>query len=169
MKRRSSCCGRPGTWIRQFPFANSYLGLHYASVGKFAEALPFAEKAYKLIPWAAQSAGVYAGLLHRMGQPDRATEVLESISSHGIGGMRAVFHTIAGDIDQAAEWYAKALAEREATASQFLQSAIGEPVRASRHWPRLAALLNLRCVDCGTARDDPEGNSREREQQRMKT
>jgi hypothetical protein len=51
--------------------------------------------------------------------------------------------TICEDIDQAADWYEKAIEERDSKVATYLQSAIGEPVCNSPRWPKLAALMNL--------------------------
>jgi hypothetical protein len=72
--------------------------------------------------------------------------VLQSLGSgenYGTAKGFAFFHTISGDLDQAAEWYAKAIEKRDSVIAIFLQSSMGESLRASRHWPRLAALMNL--------------------------
>jgi hypothetical protein len=55
----------------------------------------------------------------------------------------ALFHICCGEIDLAADWFEKAIEERDSMVVAFLQSAIGEPIRASRRWPKLAALMNL--------------------------
>ena len=70
----------------------------------FAEGLPFAEKAYLLAPWYAPSVGVFAGLLVRLRQPDRATEVRQTLGSgqtYGASKGLALFYTVCGDIDPA--------------------------------------------------------------------
>ena len=54
-----------------------------------------------------------------------------------------LFHTCRGEIDLAADWYEKAIEERDALVFSTMQTAIGEPVRASARWPKLAALMNL--------------------------
>jgi TolB-like protein/Tfp pilus assembly protein PilF len=118
----------------------------YAARQSFAEALPFAEKAFALAPWYAPSVGVYAGLLVRMGEPQRGKEVVQRLGSgeaYGASKGLALFHTCCGEIDRAANWFEKAIQERDSMVVAFLQSAIGEPLRASPHWPKLAALMNL--------------------------
>jgi tetratricopeptide (TPR) repeat protein len=129
-----------------FLLTNSFLADHYASRKTFAEGLPFAERAFTLVPSFTQCVGTYAGLLARVGQTERAGMVLQSLGSgenYGTAKGFAFFHTISGDLDQAAEWYAKAIEKRDSVIAIFLQSSMGESLRASRHWPRLAALMNL--------------------------
>jgi TolB-like protein/Tfp pilus assembly protein PilF len=113
---------------------------------KFAEALPFAEKAFSLAPWLASCVGLYAGLLVRTGEPDRGREIVRALGageSYGASKGLAGFHSLCGDIDAAADWYERAIEERDPIIPYLLQGALGEPLRASPHWPRLAALMNL--------------------------
>jgi hypothetical protein len=112
----------------------------------FAEGLPFAEKAFNLVPSFTQAVGTYAGLLARVGQSERAEAILKLLGSgesYGTAKGLAFFHTISGNLDLAVEWYAKAIEERDSVIAGYLQSSMGESLRTSRHWPRLAALMNL--------------------------
>ncbi|MEO6080478.1 MAG: TIR domain-containing protein [Steroidobacteraceae bacterium] len=124
----------------------SYLAFNYAARQMFAEALPLAEKSFSLAPRYQPTVGVLAGLLVRMGQPDRAQEVLATLGpdeTYGVPLSRALFHTCCDEIDLAADWYGKAIEERDARVLLFLQSAIGESIRRSPRWPGLAAMANL--------------------------
>jgi serine/threonine-protein kinase len=129
-----------------FIYTNEYLAHIYGARGMFAEGLPFAEKAFSLAPWSTVSVGICAGLLVRCGQADRAKQVLQNLGSQFAYGAplgRSIFHTICGEIDHAADWSAKAIEQRHPMIAPFLQSATGEPLRASARWPKLAALMNL--------------------------
>jgi len=129
-----------------FFWAYVFLAELYAARGRFAEALPIAEKAFTLTPWYPSSVGIYAGLLTRLGQPDRGQELIQKLGSgetFGASTGRAIFHTCCGEIDLAADWCEKAIAERDPQGSQTLQTPLFEPVRASTRWPKLAALMNL--------------------------
>jgi serine/threonine-protein kinase len=129
-----------------FVFTNFQFTQHYAHRKMFAEAIPFAEKAFSVAPWFSPVVGVYAGVLVRMGQPDRGKEVLQTLGSgvtYGAAKGLAHFHLICGDIDRAADWCEKAIEERDSTVVILLQSATGEALRASPRWPRLVALMNL--------------------------
>jgi hypothetical protein len=55
----------------------------------------------------------------------------------------AQFHMICSDIDLAADWFEKAIEERDSTVAISLQNSSGEALRASPRWPRLVALMNL--------------------------
>jgi serine/threonine-protein kinase len=127
-------------------FAHLPLALTHAARLKFAEALPFAEKAYSLAPWYPPAVGICAGLLVRTGEPDRGCEIVRALGAgeaYGASRGLAVFHTVCGDIDTAAKWWERAIEERDPNALYLLQTGFGEPLRASRHWPRLTALANL--------------------------
>jgi TolB-like protein/tRNA A-37 threonylcarbamoyl transferase component Bud32 len=124
----------------------SNLAINYAARGMFAEALPIAEKGFALTPWFAVSVGVYAGVLVRVGQPERGRELIQKLGSgekYGTSSGWAIFHSCCGEIDPAADWYGKSIEERDPMGLFTIQSAIGEPVRASARWPKLAAMMNL--------------------------
>ena len=129
-----------------FFWAYHYLAEHCAARQMFAEALPFAEKAFSLDPWYTPSVGVYAGLSVRMGEPDRGRQIVQRLGSgeaYGASTGLAIFHICCGEIDLAADWFEKAIEERYSIVGTILQSAIGEPVRGSPRWQKLAALMNL--------------------------
>ena len=123
-----------------------YLAQLYAGRGMFSEALPVAEKAFALTPWYFPSIGLYSGLLVRTGEAVRGKDLAQKLGSgetYGAATGWALFHTCCGEIDLAADWYEKAIEERDSLVFSMLQSCIGEPVRASSRWPKLAALMNL--------------------------
>ncbi len=129
-----------------FFWAHYYFAELYAGRGMFSEALPFAERACSLASWYSLSAGMYAGLLVRVGQPGRGKELIQGLGSgkaYGTAIGLALFHICCGEIDLAADWIEKAIEERYPMVAHWLQSAIGEPLRASPRWPKLAALMNL--------------------------
>jgi len=129
-----------------FFWGYQYFAEFFAARGMFSEALPLAEKAFTLAPWNAPSVGVYAGLLVRTGQPDRGKEIVQRLGSgeaYGASAGWVLFHICCGEIDLAADWFEKAIEERYSLALILLQSGIGEPLRASSRWPKLAAMMNL--------------------------
>jgi tetratricopeptide (TPR) repeat protein len=129
-----------------FFWTHYFLADLYTARQMYTQGLACAEKAFSVAPWDAASAGVYAGLLVRTGEPDRGREIVRALGAgeaYGASRGLAIFHTICGDIDLAADWYERAIEERDSFVVAFLQSAIGEPVRNSPRWSRLAALMNL--------------------------
>ncbi|MEP6960622.1 MAG: hypothetical protein ABI995_00985 [Acidobacteriota bacterium] len=129
-----------------FFWTHCFLANVYAARQMFAQAAPCAEKAYTLAPWYAPAVGVYAGSLVRTGEPDRGRAVIQRLGSgeaYGASMGLAIFHTYCGEIDLAADWFEKAIEERDAMVVATLQSSMGEPLRSSARWPKLAAMMNL--------------------------
>jgi serine/threonine-protein kinase len=129
-------------------YAPAYRGLAslYAARRMFVEALPFAEKLYSVALWNPTATGLYAGLLTRTGEPSRGKELIQRLGSGEVYGTSiglAVFHICCGEIDRAADWFEKAIEERYPSVAYWLRTAIGEPLRASPRWPKLAALMNF--------------------------
>jgi tetratricopeptide (TPR) repeat protein len=60
---------------RNFSIACYYFADFYAARGMFAEALPFAEKAFSFGPGSMLIIGLYAGLLVRTGEQERGEEM----------------------------------------------------------------------------------------------
>lgn len=127
-------------------WAYVFLAEFYAARGRFAEALPIAEKAFTLTPWYPPGVGIYAGLLAQLGQPDRGKELIQKLGSgetYGASRGWAIFHLCCGEIDLAADWCEKVIAERDPQGTLTLQTPIFEPLRTSPRWPKLAAMMNL--------------------------
>jgi hypothetical protein len=59
----------------------------------------------------------------------------------------AMFHIRCGNLELAADWFEKAIEERNTTVAVYLQSATGAPLRATPRWLKLAALMNLPAAD----------------------
>jgi hypothetical protein len=126
-----------------FFWSYDYLAGLYAGRGKFAEALPIAVRSISLVP---DEHRLYAGMLVRAGQAGQGKELAQELGpgeTNGAPTGRALFHTCCDEIDLAADWYETAIGERDSLVYSMLQSAMGEPVRASSRWPKLAALMNL--------------------------
>jgi hypothetical protein len=119
---------------------------HCAARGRLVEALPIAGKAFALSLWFSPSIRIYAGSLVRMGQVDRSGERVEKPGSGErplTASAWAIFHTCCGEIDLAADWYAKTIEEPDNFGSMRLRTPFGEPIRKSSLWPKLAAMMHL--------------------------
>ncbi len=130
--------------------AHSGLASQYVARGMFAEALPFAEKAYSLAHWLPMVTGMYAGLLTVTGEPKRGKELAQKLGAGGVYGASmglTFFHICCGEIDLAADWIEKAIEERYPSVVYWLQTAIAEALRSSPRWPKLAALMNLPLIE----------------------
>ncbi len=118
----------------------------YAARHRFTEALPYAEKACTLGPWHSWSIATYAGLLVRTGQEESGRELAQKLRSREAGEVQIawmIFYCYCGELDAAMEWAEKAIEDRHPEVLHVLQSVVGEPLRTSPHWPKLAARMNL--------------------------
>jgi tetratricopeptide (TPR) repeat protein len=123
-----------------FPYHHISRG--FAFRGMFAEALDSAERAFQLAPWEPVSAGILAGILVRLGQNNRAAELLANIPRTAPGG-RIIYHMLCAEIDAAAEWYQKAIELRAPWAALWASAGFLKPLRSSPRWPALARMMNL--------------------------
>ncbi len=129
-----------------FLMTNLYISSNYADRGLFEQALPFAKTMATLGPWFGLGVGQYAGLLVRVGQIEKGREVAQTLGSgerYGAAMGLAMFYLRSGELADSADWFEQAIENRDSTAAVYLQSAAGEPLRASPQWPRLAALMKL--------------------------
>jgi tetratricopeptide (TPR) repeat protein len=127
-------------------FTFVYLGLINLSRGRIAEALAAAERGYSLAPWSSGATGVLAGVLVHSGNRDRAQGLLDKLGSgqaYGTPHGLATFHLLCSDIDRAADWVEKGIEERDPSILLSLRRPYAQPLRASRHWPKLTKLMNL--------------------------
>jgi serine/threonine-protein kinase len=116
------------------------------SRGRIAEALAAAERAYSLAPWSSRAIGFLAGALVRSGDRDRAQGLLDKLGSgeaYGAPHGLATLHLLCSDIERAVDWVEKAVEERDPSILISLSQPYAQPLRASRHWPKLAKLMNL--------------------------
>ena len=120
-------------------FAEAYLAL-----GRVAEAVAFAERAHRNLPRQSMGTGLLAACLVRVGDRDRAETLIREMgdSPTPIWG-RAWYHLLCSEIDAAAYWYEKMIDARDMFAVVYAQSPYTKELRASRHWPRLARMMNL--------------------------
>ena len=55
----------------------------------------------------------------------------------------AVFHALCGDADQAADWFEKAIEQRDPAVVGYLRTPLMRILRSSPRWPALAKQMNL--------------------------
>ena len=129
-----------------FFWTHCYLGELAISRGRIAEARPFAETTVALAPWYSQGVGMLAGILARLDQPEQASVVLQKLGreqAYSVPLGHAVYHTISGQLDQAAQWFTRAINQRDSHVLACLQGGISQPIRSSAHWPGLLKLAKL--------------------------
>lgn len=103
------------------------------------------EWASLLARWYALAVGAYAGPSFRTGEADQRREIGSALGggeAYGSSVGLAIFHSHCGEI-AAAHWRERGIEGLDREMLHLLQGALGEPLRASGHWPRLAAPMNL--------------------------
>ncbi|MEO8025928.1 MAG: protein kinase [Bryobacteraceae bacterium] len=120
----------------------------YAGKNMLPEALAAAESAYALAPWNVRVASLFAGLLAQAGDRGRADELLDKIlakgeDSYGTPMALALFHAMTGDVDQAADWFEKAIEQCDPSVVGYLRIPLMKSLVTSPRWPAIARKLNL--------------------------
>jgi Flp pilus assembly protein TadD len=113
----------------------------YARLGRDAEALQSAERAYA--PWNPQSVRTLAGLLARNGDRARAEAVLQASKNapdaYGAPRELFIFHALSGEVERAAYWLEKAMQQRDPAALSLARRFAG----TGQGFPDLAKMMNL--------------------------
>jgi tetratricopeptide (TPR) repeat protein len=125
-----------------YPHALALLGLIYAQEGRFEEALPMTEQAHVSMPWSPLVAGALAAICVRtrnMSRADALTRNLKKGPDQFLPVGLAIFYALSGEMEEAAEWAARAIEYRHSTFSHDLAPFF----RSTPRWPRLAKLMNL--------------------------
>ena len=112
-----------------------------------AEALAYTEQGIAVAPWFLPNIGLLAGVLARNGDRERAREVLRRLTdgqAYGAACGFAIYHCLCSEVEQAAQWMEKAIAQKHQMVSMLLLSPpYGPMLRASSRWPTLARMMNL--------------------------
>jgi len=120
----------------------------YSFRGRFAEALAAVEKAYQLASWNVRATALFAGILIQSGDRSRAEELVaklkaQSGDAYGTPMALAVFHAMCGETDAAADWFEKAIDQRDPAVVGYLRTPLMKVLRSSPRWPALAKQMNL--------------------------
>jgi serine/threonine-protein kinase len=127
------------SWVAHFNLAEIYI-----AQGKFAEAVAAGEKAYRCAPWQSMPAGILAAALFRAGERDRARALIQQMGDTPIPVWgRIMYHLLCSEVDAAADWYEKAIQERDPFAVVFAHAPYGKVLRESPRWPKIAKMMNL--------------------------
>jgi len=116
----------------------------YTYAGRLQEALATAELCYAAAPWHTMPIGLLAGVLHRLGERERAEQVARLLgdSPYPVWG-RVLYHLLCSDIEAAAKWYRTMIERRDPFAVVFAAAPLVQPLRETQHWPALARMMNL--------------------------
>ena len=128
----------------KFWLAHHNLAEIYIATEKFAEAVIAGEKAYRSAPWNSMATGILAAALVRVGERHRAQALIEQMGDRPVPVWgRVGYHLLCSEIDAAADWYEKAIQERDPFAVVFASVPYGKGLRESQRWPKLAKMMNL--------------------------
>lgn len=127
----------------------SYVALSFAYVmkGMIPESLAAAEKANQIAPWSTRVIGLLAGLLVRAGERTRADDLIAQLRDKpdrlGRAGGMFLYHAICAEVDAAADWFEKAVEQRDPLLIPWLRLPLVKPMRESLRWPKIARMMNL--------------------------
>jgi hypothetical protein len=121
------------------------LALIHLERGELEESARGADKGHSLAPWSLPMAGHLAGVLRRTGDARRAAAVLRELGDGTAYGAPLGFvgyYVTCLEIDVAADWAEKAIAQRQPMITLYLRLPLAAALRAS---PRsaLAQMMNL--------------------------
>jgi TolB-like protein/tRNA A-37 threonylcarbamoyl transferase component Bud32 len=122
-----------------------FLGHVLLARGQPNDALASFQKAHALNP-STRTSGTLAGAFALTGDTARAQELLDKLgpaTTHGVPTAWALFHLLQGEVDQAADWFEKAIDQKEVNAGYWTRTGIGAALRSSPRWPALAKRMNL--------------------------
>lgn len=120
---------------------HSMMAQGYAFQGKYANAIEWAEKAYRLAPWDSNAIGLLAGLLSCLGEERRARKILAKPMPVATGMI--FYHLLRSEIDAAVDWYRKGIEQHAPFAIVAAAHNFTKPLRESPRWPALVAMMNL--------------------------
>jgi tetratricopeptide (TPR) repeat protein len=125
------------------PVADVMLAGAYILMERWEEAAAALEKLHRLLP-NGLSAGLLAGTLVHLGDRARADALIREMGEtpRPLSG-RVLYHLLCSDIDQAADWYERAINARDPFALVCATDPLGSDLRQSSRWPKLARMMNL--------------------------
>jgi hypothetical protein len=118
---------------------NYAMSMNHLRRGELAEARQFAERSARGAPSIPLAAGLLAGILRRLGENDHADEVLSTLKAPS--GL-VMYHIACSEIDAAADWFAKAIAQGEFQPLMWICADCFR-LRSTPHWPAIARMMNL--------------------------
>ena len=125
-------------------FIHSVIPEILIGMGKYEEALNAAERSFRISPWDIRSLGMYAGLLARSGDTERAHQIRDQLYNMGMRNIGLLlYNLVLPDIEAAADCFQKAIELREPLAVIYSRSKLLAPLRSNKRWPLLAGMMNL--------------------------
>jgi tetratricopeptide (TPR) repeat protein len=121
--------------------APTAMALAYAARGMFAEAREPAEKMIRLAPWNMTLVGTLAGIFSRLGEQDRASELIGRCKDKPAAMW--FYHLLCAEFGAALDSYEAALDLHDPNAPLFAASDWLRPLRETPRWPAIARKMNL--------------------------
>jgi serine/threonine-protein kinase len=120
------------------------LGEAYATMGRWPEAISALEQAHRIAPQDALATGMLAGALVRLGEETRAEGLIREMGEapRPIVG-RVLYHVLCSETEPAADWYERAIEQRDPFALVFANGPLCSTIRQTCRWPKLASMMNL--------------------------
>jgi serine/threonine-protein kinase len=120
------------------------LGEAYAARGRWPEVIQILEQGRRVSADFALNTGILAGALIRTGERTRAEALIFEMGEtpRPLVG-RALYHVLCSELDLAADWYARAIEQRDPFALVLANVPMLRPLRQTSRWPQLAKMMNL--------------------------
>jgi Flp pilus assembly protein TadD len=124
-------------WMPRF-----VMGITWAVRGELDQARDWAEGAFHAAPNHPMCVGLLAAVLARSGEKEQADRLLGD-TNRATPGALVIYHLLCLETDAAADWYEKAIEQKDPLAAVWAASELFKPLRESPRWPALAKLMNL--------------------------
>ncbi len=123
-----------------------FLSSAQVMLGQFASAKERLEDLGRMIPWH-QGLGLMAYVCEQLGEDARAREIVASLEASldrtNAPLCLAMYHSLRGDVDLAAEMYLRSLAQKDLLAVTLIRWPVCAGLRSSKRWPEFLRVLNL--------------------------
>jgi tetratricopeptide (TPR) repeat protein len=124
-------------WMPRF-----VMGITCALRGELTQGFDWAKSALQLAQSHPLCVGLLAAVLARSGEKELADRLLGD-QNRATPGSFVIYHLLCSETDAAADWYEKAIAQKDPVAAVWAASDLFKPLRESPRWPALAKLMNL--------------------------
>jgi tetratricopeptide (TPR) repeat protein len=131
----------PNFWL-----AYVWRGAQRAAEGRLEEACADAQRAYHAAPWNVIAIGLHAGLSSLAGDQQAADKLIGKLgdgSAFGAPCGYVAYHGVRSELDRAADWYQKAIEQRDTRAPWINAHLFGDRLTYHRRWPELRRMMKL--------------------------
>jgi tetratricopeptide (TPR) repeat protein len=117
-------------------------GITCALRGELAQARDWAEGSLRKAQNHPLCVGLLAAVLARSGEKEQVNLLLCD-KNRATAGALVIYHLLCSETDAAADWYEKAIAQKDPVAAVWAASVLFKTLRESPRWPALAKRMNL--------------------------